>query len=293
MKICLVLATALFLSQSLQAQIMGNANLNHYSNAIGKAATTTVALSDSTFMVEARILYNANENGYIAHFGVAHEAATVLACNEAIDKRIAQFTKALEALGITSANYYVDFVSQTKVYDYEIVSSIAHEKESGFEIKKNVIVRYTDKKLIEQLINTASKYDIYDLVKVDYLVDDLAKIKEIMFEEAVKQIKAKKSRYLALTDLKLESESQIISEEYTAYYPLEMYENYTAYGASHITASGYSYSRLEKVEARKMETHYYQPLLPADYDYTVNPLSLEPHVQFVYIIKVKYFIKKT
>ena len=41
-----------------------------------------------------------------------------------------------------------------------------------FELKKNIHVRYTDNKIVDALLIEAAKKEIYDIVKVDYIVKD-------------------------------------------------------------------------------------------------------------------------
>lgn len=271
-------------------QTMGNANISGFASNYGFNSSKTVALGDSAFMVEARVLYNANATYYVAHFALAQEGETVISCNEAISKRINGFINEVTKNDIKKEDCIIDFVSQTKVYEHVIEDDIAIEKIKGFVVKKNVIITINDKDQINELINIASNYEIYDLVKVDYKTKDLEQIKNEMWQAALKQINSKKERYIALTNIKTTNSSIIISEELRAIQPGQLYAKYSAFESTNVVNYGYSKSKIERVDAVKMSTSFYQPLDESDFDQMINNNSTEPHLQYTFTIRVKYFV---
>jgi uncharacterized protein YggE len=271
-------------------QTMGNANISGFASNYGFNSSKTVALGDSAFMVEARVLYNANATYYVAHFALAQEGETVISCNEAISKRINGFINEVTKNDIKKEDCIIDFVSQTKVYEHVIEDDIAIEKIKGFVVKKNVIITINDKDQINELINIASNYEIYDLVKVDYKTKDLEQIKNEMWQAALKQINSKKERYIALTNIKTTNSSIIISEEFRAIQPGQLYAKYSAFESTNVVNYGYSKSKIERVDAVKMSTSFYQPLDESDFDQMINNNSTEPHLQYTFTIRVKYFV---
>ncbi|MFY0674639.1 MAG: hypothetical protein JXQ87_14665 [Bacteroidia bacterium] len=282
--------TLLLATSSSFCQTMGNANINGFASNYGFNTSKTVALGDSAFMVEARVLYNANATYYSAHFALAQEGETVISCNESINRRIDGFINEIINSGIKKENCVVDFVSQTKVYKHVVEDNLAIEQLKGFVLKKNVIITFNEKEQIDELIKIASNYEIYDLAKVDHKTKDLEQIKNEMWQAAVKQINAKKSRYLALTDLTTTKSSIIVSEEFRAIQPGQLYAKYSAFESTQVVNNSYSKSRLERVDALKMSTNFYQPLAEDYFDQMINNNSLEPHLQYTFVIKVKYFV---
>jgi uncharacterized protein YggE len=238
----------------------------------------------STFL-EANVLMNVKADEYLAVFGVAQEGPTLLECNRKIDSQIAEFTKSLQELGVAGKDLFIDFVTQNRVYDFAVSagSSTAREKATGFEIKKNILVHYNERGLLEKMLIAASKSSIFDLIKVDYLVNDSAALREKLFEEASKIIKRKEERYSRQLGIKPHS-FLVAQEKYDMFFPSEMYNSYTAYE----TGSVDSGREMRIVEKRKSKTFYYNPLDVSDFDQVINPLVLEPVVQLTLYLKVKY-----
>ena len=93
----------------------------------------------------------------------------------------------------SGADVFVDFIAQHKIYGFDVTGNIAKEKLVGFDLKKNVSIRYTDQTLLDKLTAAASRSQIFDLVKVDYIIKDLNKIQDRLTEEAARVLKQKTS----------------------------------------------------------------------------------------------------
>jgi uncharacterized protein YggE len=238
----------------------------------------------STFL-EANVLMNVRADEYVAVFGASQEGVTVPECNRLIDSQINAFTKSLQELGVNGKDVFVDFITQNRVYDFALSagSSTAREKATGFEIKKNILVHYKDRELLERMLVAASRSSIFDLIKVDYVVNDTTAIREKLFEEASKIIKKKEEMYSKQLGIKPRS-LLVAQEKYNMFFPSEMYNSYSAYE----TGSVDSTRDMRVVEKRKSKTFYYNPLDVSDFDQVINPLVLEPAVQFTFYLKVKY-----
>ena len=114
------------------------------------------------------------------------------------------------------------------MYGYKVEGNLAREHLAGFELKKTVAVRYRDKALIDRLVVAASRTKIYDLIKVDYVVTDLAPIQERLAETAAAVVKAKVLRHERLLGIKLRPVPQVYAERSSTYFPTEMYDSYTS-----------------------------------------------------------------
>ena len=97
--------------------------------------------TDVSMFVDADVLMNVKADEYVAVFGISHEGATVQEAGEKMAANIAEFTKALKALHLRDSDIYVDFITQPKIYGYELTESSAKEKLAGFELKKTVSIR--------------------------------------------------------------------------------------------------------------------------------------------------------
>ncbi len=243
--------------------------------------------TNTAMFIDASVLMNVKADEFVATFGIAVEAETVEACQEKMNAAIAAFTEALKPLGIGPEAIFVDFTAETKVYDYKVEGSLAREHLAGFELKKTIAVRFRDKALIDRLVVAASKAQIHDLVKVDYVVSDLAPIQERLAEAAAAVIKAKAARHERLLGIKHHAPPQVYAERTSAYFPTEMYDSYTA-GESQAVSGGLDRARTTVQSLRKSRTFYYNPLSADGFDRVIDPVVLEPVVQFTLYLKLRY-----
>jgi len=235
------------------------------------------------YFVEANVLLNVKADSYVAVFGVVQEAPTAAESNAKTDGAISQFTADLEKLGIKRADTFTDFITQNKIYDYATNGSTTTEKFSGFETKKNINVRYRDRDLLDKILAAATKASIFDLIEVDYTVSDLSGAHAKLYDEAVKVIKQKESSYANAFGVRL-APTNVANEKYDAFYPSELYANYSAYEAG----STYGDYNNRVIQARKTRTFFYTPLNASDFDSAINPLGIEPMVQFTLYLKMQY-----
>ncbi|MDQ6787160.1 MAG: SIMPL domain-containing protein [Acidobacteriota bacterium] len=239
------------------------------------------------YYVEANVAMNMKADEYIAVFGLVQEAPTAAESNGKVNAQAAGFIHDLENLGIKRGDTFIDFITQNKVYDYTTTGSVTTEKLSGFETKKNIAVRYRDRDLLEKITTAAAKDSIFDLIKIDYVVSDIGAVHARLFEEAVKVVKQKEASYLSSFGVKL-SPTNFANEKYDAFYPGELYASYQAFEAGN-TYGDYN-NRV--IQQRKTKTFYYEPLDPSDFDSVINPLGIEPMVQFTLYLRMQYDLKK-
>lgn len=250
---------------------------------------TTLYLSDSTFLIEASVMMQRPADYFVAVFGLAQECTGVEDGNKEISRRIDSFKKRLKGLGIADADVAVDVTAQERIYEYnKIAGSVVEEQLKGFELKRNVMVRYKEEALLERLMVEASKDSIYDLVKVDYIVEDVQAVYEQLFAEAEAIIAKKRQRYVSLTGVKLKPSAMIYAENFSAALPNDRYEEYTAFSSGSWSAA-YN-SGLSRKEARKMTTYYYEGVSYTGFDKVLNMKQLSPSVQFILAMKIRYEI---
>jgi uncharacterized protein YggE len=285
--ILLVCASGAFAQERANAAAYGdNKRPKNSGVALGNLYSVEPKDSIVSTYLEANTMINAKADEYVAIFGLSQEGPTLADCNTRVDSQIKEFTAGLEALGISRNDIFVDFIAQNRIYDYTTSGSTAREKPAGFELKKNVAVHYKDKTLLERLQATAAKASIFDLIKVDYLVSDLGAIRARLLEEAMKVIKKKEAEYNKLLDAKLKAVA-VYQEKYSKFSPSEMYSSYVAYETGSIDSG----RDMRIVDKRKSRTFYFDPLDPGEFDSVINPVVVEPVVQFTLFLKVKYQVQ--
>ena len=246
--------------------------------------------SDTSMFVEASVLMNVRADAFVATFGLAEEAETVEACQGKMDATVAAFIARLRPLGIGPEATFVDFTAQAKVYDYDLIREVAREKQAGFELKKTIAIRYRDKTLIDRLIVAASQAKVFDLIKVDYVVTDLAPIHDRLAEEAAAVIRAKKARYERLFGIRLRPAPQVYLDRTATSYPSDRYESYIA-GESGAVGGGIDRGQFTVQTLRKSRTFHFNPIDGDGFDRVVDPVILEPVVQFTHDLKLRFEIE--
>lgn len=245
--------------------------------------------SATSMFIDASILMNVKADEFVAVFGISQECATVAECNQKIDATIGEFSSKLKSLGVGRDDYYVDFAAQNKIYGFSVTGSIAKENLVGFELKKNISIHYKDEMLLDKLVIAASEAKIFDLIKVDYIVKDASPVQNRLNEEAARIIKQKVARNEKLLGIKLLPPAQVYAEKPSVYFPTEMYDSYTAYESEDI-GSDYYRDKYTVQRARKSRTFFFNALNADGFDLVVNPIVIEPVVQYTLYVKVKFEI---
>jgi len=284
----------LIVTMQLQAQISGNqvyGNQTNYSGNNYSGNSRTVSVNDNILSVTVKILMNKKADGFSLTLGLNQEAETVNDCNTKINKRIDGFLAKAKSLGIKKDDFYVDFISQTKIYDFSVNENTANQYEKGFEIKKNIIITTSNATNIEKLIDMASEFEIYDVIKVDYFNFDTDTTHYSLFDEALAMADVKKDKYLKAFKKRIIGTPNA-TEEFSIVFPKTQYSTYQAYESSEIQAS-YGYRSdakyLKKIE-RKNKTFYYNGASLTDFDKVINPNQVEVGIQYILTLTVSYKI---
>jgi len=236
--------------------------------------------------LEASVLMNVPANEYVAVFAVSGEGSTLALARAQIDGTIKRFEERLRDLNLSGDNTNVDFVAQTRIFAYDTSDpNVAKEILSGFEVKKNVALRYKDKGALDRILEAAASVNVFDLVKVDYVLSDTAAIQAKLMEEAAKIIRRRAEEVEKLFGLPKVQITNVHPAQFGTYFPSELYDSYEAAESENI----YSYRQNQLIQrARKPRTFYYHGLDGKDYDLVIGPAIVAPMVQCTVYVRVKY-----
>lgn len=232
--------------------------------------------------IDVKVLTSVETREYVAVFGLAQQADTVQAANKKLQEQVAAFQRNLSPLGVRPEDTYLDFITQNRVYDYVVKGGTAREKVSGFQIKQNLLVRYKDAALLDQMVPAAAQAGVFDLIKVEYVTGDLKTVRVQMSTEAQKALKQKEEDYARL-GIKLTPVS-VAAENFDSFQPFEAYNSYKAFETGSVEGN-YSV-----VEQRKNSTFFFEPLSPGKFDMVITPIGLQPQVQCTFFLRVKYLV---
>lgn len=265
----------------------GSSGAQANENAKRTIAKEDMPPSSSSMFVDASVMSNVKADQYVAVFGISLDGQTLEECNQKVSAMIDAFGKELKAIGVSLKDIDVDYVAQNRVYGFDLANDVAKEKVVGFELKKNVSVRFKDRAFIDKLLEAAAKVQIFDLIKVDYIVNDLDAVRDKLMEAASAVIKKKAANHAKLIGIPVGKPVQVYAEKYASYYPSDMYDSYVA--AESEDASQFFYrQRYTVLGARKARTFYYNALNAKSFDRVLNPVVTEPVVQVTLYLKVKY-----
>jgi len=283
MKNILCLTSAFFFQFTL-AQFSGNIN---YQNQV-RYQENNISINvpvDNHIVISIKGMANVKADKYVAIFSLTQVAETADEVNSLIDKRL---NTALNQIKInTGIETYVDMVSFVPVYQYAVEKKIFSRKTynevpTGFELKKNLHIQFSDPSQLNEFISVLSKNEIYDLVRVDYFANSLETIKKDLMNKAKIALQEKVKNYETLLGESFANSEKSINDGFQVKLPTEMYKSYEAYNSSSLALT-----KLANVnQANKSTTLYYQPVFDKEFDFVINPTILEPVIQVMYEVKL-------
>ena len=294
-KLKLIIALLLLNVLSVSAQISGNQvygknnyNGNNY-NQETLPNNSKVSINDNVLSVSVKILLNKKADGFVMTLGLNEEDETVAGCSKKITARITGFIEKMKSLGVKKENVYIDFISQTKIYDFEVNGMNSEQIEKGFEIKKNIIVSTSNVTSLEKIIALASDFEIHDVIKVEYYNNETDAIHNSLFDEALVLAEAKKIRYMKAFGKRIIG-TPTATEEFATVFPKTQYNTYQAFETAEIQTNYNNRSPYLKKIARKNKTFYYDGISSAGFDKVINPNQTEVGIQYIMTITMHYKI---
>lgn len=228
-------------------------------------------------------LSNVKADAYVALFNVSQMGKTAQEVNELMDARIKRVQDALKAF--PEITLHVDMVTFLPVYEFAVEKKVFsknsyNEVPVGFKLKKNLHIKFANNALIHQLVTICANAEIYDLVRVDYISNDLEAQKEALVQKAQTLLHAKIERYEGLMNIKTDTLTRRLNEGFKVTYPVEMYKTCQAYSSSSISQQAAKSGNLHVAD--KATTQYYQPVVNKEFDFEINPTVIEPVIQVMY-----------
>lgn len=235
--------------------------------------------------ITVRGLANVKANQYVAIFSITQNGKTQVEANQIIDERISQATKDLKLQ--KNVEIFTDIISFVPIYEFSTEKKLFskrtyNEIPTGFEIKKNIHIKFSKPEELNEFVKIMAQNEIYDLVRVDYYLTTIDDVKKQVEIKAKQLMKDKVKSYEDLAGKTFINEEKTFSEGFIIKLPMEMYKSYEAYNNTSLNLN-----RTGNVnQAAKSSTIYYLPILDKDFDFVINPVVLEPVIQVMYEIKM-------
>ncbi|MEN8927733.1 MAG: SIMPL domain-containing protein [Flavobacteriales bacterium] len=270
-----------------------NGNNNSHNRYTKKATErASVYATDSTLIITSKVLMNKKADYYMITVGVNQIAKTVIEANKKINTRIENASKKIKKLGINQDEIYIDFISNTKLYDHKINGREIIEEFDGFSLRKNIIIKTKRLLDIDRIVDICSEQEIFDIIKIDYVSEDMEKIGKELLDEAVKVIENKKNMFKTTSSTAISKDYRLTYEKSKTYYPKNMYQQYNEAFETTSVNRNYNNNYIKK-EARKERTFYYDGI-ETDFgiDKIIDKIAPVVGIQYVLEIQVIYQLKR-
>ncbi|KAB2810077.1 hypothetical protein [Phaeocystidibacter luteus] len=278
------------------AQVRGNYDYRSSSNQQFRQTTVLPTTSGIASLQPLDIhhftvkgMMNLEADSYLAIFTITQMGTTQGETEALVRAKTDSIKQALVAEGI-DVETYIDMISFVPLYEVQVTKKIFsedtyNEVPKGFELKKNLHFRYTDPEVLERLVALCAEQEIYDLVRVDYHIEDIEKKKAEMIAKAETLLMAEMNRHKRLMGVDFAEFNVQMADGFRSTYPIERYQTYTAYCSSALNV------RAENgtvVQHDKTTSEFYMPIANKGYDFVMNASILEPVVQLEYEIVLRY-----
>lgn len=275
------------------SQVGGNQinNYDKYNPGYRSTAPVKIALTDTTIVIEVKILENTAADFYLVTMGISQKGKTVAETLDNLKKIGEKFTSQLKQNGIPSEKIQFDFVNQYKIFELTEINNTTYKEElTGFEANSTATIRIEKIEELDKILVIASQLGIYDLIKVDYMLNDIYSHKQKLMNEAANLLLSKKTFYEKTANMRVHPNGSIYAENFEAIQPSEQYERFQSATSSEI--SSYGESRYRIIKSPEPLSFFYNPKTADSFDKVLNPQIFGPSVQLVYTLQVKYRLLK-
>lgn len=276
------------ITQDISRQnILSAGNATIY-NPVVQQQINKVLHASNILNIDVKALQNVNATTYTAIFNLSQIGPSAETTNALMKQRVDSIKLRLNAIGILQKNFAIDVISFVPVYEVEVTKKLFSktytEVPKGFELQQNIHIQFTRTNHFEAILEACAKSEVYNLVKVDYFIENIQEVYKNLQNQLLKIIEDKKTYYNSL-GFDLSQYDVAIADDKYCYFPKDFYQSYQAYNSV-------SFEALDKnkgvTSAKKQTSYYYQPLTYETFDLVVNPAILEPVVQLGMHIKLVY-----
>lgn len=266
------------------AQAMGNLMYEASSRMWMQQAEQPVkaSIQGNMLVLEVNAMMNATADSYLAIFHITQLGQSAEEADSLINQRIAAFTARVKKHGVRENDVFMDMLSFVPVYEIEttrkLFSRTYQEVPAGFEIQKNIHVRFTDARILDKLVTAAAKEEIYDLVKVDFFVAQQSACYDTLRLFANRLLQQKLENFAKL-GLRVSEGHRLAAEQNGAYFPLDRYAAYK----SRVQTSLNSRRKGQVVnDVRQPSSFFYNKVPYGKFDIVLHAEITEPPVQYTY-----------
>lgn len=248
----------------------------------------------SDFLVRVHVLYNAAPTSYMAIFHLNQAGKKVQDIDSLMSKRVSKLVSQCASIGLKKEDFYTDMIALVPIFEKEkkTFGKNYTQVPKGFEMQKNLHVRYKNAAQLDALFTLAAQCEIYDLIKVEYFYDSTETANQILKNKAVQVLNQKLKTYKQM-GISLDTNFRMVQEQRHQYFPIDEYRSYSPLAVSTLEAdevTDASKSGIPQQTSTQRTTMFYNQVSSDGFDAVINPAPLAPTIQFVYNVDVRYKI---
>ena len=248
----------------------------------------------SDLLVRVHVLYNAAPSSYMAIFHMNQAGKKVQDIDSVMGKRVAKLIAQGQSIGLKKEDFYTDMIALVPIFEKEkkTFGKNYTQVPKGFEMQKNLHVRYKNAAQLDALFTLAAQCEIYDLIKVEYFYDSTETANQILKNKAVQVLNQKLKTYKQM-GISLDTNFRMVQEQRHQYFPIDEYRSYSPLAVSTLEAdevSDATKSGIPQQSSTQRTTMFYNQVSSDGFDAVINPAPLAPTIQFVYNVDVRYKI---
>lgn len=250
----------------------------------GDNGSQPIVGTEKNTLIQIRVLKNATPTSYTAIFHINQAGKEVAELDSQLVRRVRKFISLGKEIGIEPSNFYTDMIALVPIFRKEkkFFSSTYIEVPKGFEMQKNIHVRYSKPSQLDRLFTIAAQCEIYDLIKVEYHYDATESAQEEIRTKA-RSILKKRLEHLKSINENLDTCYRRVSEIFSQIDPVDQYVSYNPLAVSAITEES------SETNSRPHRTTLFHNQLGNDkFDAVINPSPLQPSIQMVYTMNVMF-----
>ncbi len=301
----LIIIPLLLIGYFTQAQIKGNASTISRQNIISSEELGNATVygkriqsfrhrnlsPNAMITIDVKALNNVIADSYTAVFNVTQIGKTSEETNKLMSDRVNKIKDILLSKGILAKDFIIDVISFVPVYETvverKLFSKKYNEVPKGFELQQNLHIKFNKVEQFESILSACANNEVYNLVKVDYFINDIQAVYKKLRVEILKVLKEKQQFHSNL-GFDLKDYIPTIADIEYCHFPREFYKNYQAFNSISLEAIK---KKKGVITAKKQTSYYYDPISFKEYDVVINPSIVEPVVQIGMEIKLQYHLK--
>jgi hypothetical protein len=196
----------------------------------------------------------------------------------------------LKAQGF-QGKFATDMISFVPQYEIEVTKKLFSktytEVPVGFELQQNLLISYKNDADFEKILTACASNEIFNLVKVDYYVENLQAKYDELQKKILEEVTKKKELYKALGFDMTTYDVRMADHKYY-HMPKDFYKSYQA--SENISAQALKQKK-GITEVRKPQSYYYDAISYDGYDIVINPAITKPVIQLGMDLSLMYVPK--